>query len=93
MDWRALPEKVLLIDASLQMGVCASMLDLKPATTMTDAYHERDRLDETLLRQLATPHDCGLHLLAAPADAVEAAYIDERSCRASSRWPAARMTM
>jgi len=74
---RHYPEKVLLIDASLQMGVCASMLDLKPATTMTDAYLERDRLDETLLRQLATPHESGLHLLAAPADAVEAAYIDD----------------
>jgi pilus assembly protein CpaE len=71
------PDKILLIDASLQMGVCASMLDLKPATTMTDAYHERDRLDETLLRQLATPHSSGLHLLAAPADAIEAAYIDD----------------
>jgi pilus assembly protein CpaE len=71
------PEKVLLIDASLQMGVCATMLDLEPGTTMTDAYHERDRLDETLLRQLATPHNCGLHLLAAPADAIEAAYIDD----------------
>ena len=59
------------------MGVCATMLDLKPVTTMTDAYHERDRLDETLLRQLATPHASGLHLLAAPADAVEAAYIDD----------------
>jgi pilus assembly protein CpaE len=71
------PENVLLIDASLQMGVCATMLDLKPVTTMTDAYHERDRIDETLLRQLATPHASGLHLLAAPADAVEAAYIDD----------------
>jgi pilus assembly protein CpaE len=71
------PEKVLLVDASLQMGVCATMLDLKPTATMTDAYHERDRLDETLLRQLATPHACGLHLLAAPADAIEAAYIDD----------------
>jgi pilus assembly protein CpaE len=71
------PEKVLLIDASLQMGVCASMLDLTPVATMTDAFHERDRLDETLLRQLATPHPRGLHLLAAPADAIEAAYIDD----------------
>jgi pilus assembly protein CpaE len=30
-----------------------------------------------LLRQLATPHSSGLHLLAAPADAIEAAYIDD----------------
>jgi pilus assembly protein CpaE len=71
------PRRVLLIDVSLQMGVCASMLDLRPTTTLTDAVRERDRLDETLLRQLATPHPTGLHLLAAPADAVEAAEIDD----------------
>ena len=73
------PERVLLIDASLQMGVCASMLDLKPATTLTDAMRERNRLDETLIRQLAMPHPCGLHLLAAPRDALEAAEVDEEA--------------
>jgi pilus assembly protein CpaE len=71
------PEQVLLIDASLQLGVCASMLDLQPVSTITDAAHERDRLDETLIRQLATPHDSGLHLLAAPADPLEAAEVDD----------------
>jgi len=71
------PERVILIDASLQMGVCATMLDLKPQTTMTDAAQERGRLDEILLRQLTEPHACGLHLLAAPGDAVEAAMIDD----------------
>src|SRR5205807_5210981 len=34
--------------------------------------------DETLVRQLATPHPSGLHLLAAPASAVEAAEIDDQ---------------
>jgi len=71
------PEQVLLIDGSLQMGVCAAMLDLKPATTLTDAVRERDRLDETLIRQLATPHESGLDLLAAPADAIEGAEVDD----------------
>ncbi|MCS6850473.1 MAG: AAA family ATPase [Gemmataceae bacterium] len=71
------PEQVLLIDASLQLGVCANLLDLKPATTLTDAVQQRDRLDETLIRQLAVPHESGLHLLAAPGDAVEAAAIDD----------------
>jgi len=70
-------DRVLLVDASLQMGVCATMLDLRPATSLTDAARGRDRLDETLLRQLATPHPCGLHVLAAPATAVEAAEIDD----------------
>lgn len=71
------PERVLLIDASLQMGVAASMLDLQPRVTLTDAASERNRLDETMLRQMATPHESGLHLLAAPADAVEAADVDD----------------
>jgi pilus assembly protein CpaE len=71
------PERVLLVDASLQMGVCSTMLDLRPKATLTIAARQRDRLDETFLRQLAAPHDCGLHLLAAPANAVEAAEIDD----------------
>ncbi len=73
------PGRVLLIDASLQLGVCAAMLDVRPETTITEAIREKDRLDPTLLRQLATPHECGLHLLAAPRDALEAAEIDDES--------------
>lgn len=73
------PERVLLIDLSIQMGVCASMLDLRPPATITDAVRQHDRLDETLLRQVATVHSSGLHLLAAPAGAVEAAEIDDES--------------
>jgi pilus assembly protein CpaE len=71
------PEKVLLVDASLQMGVCASLLDLTPTASLTDVAREADRLDETLIQQLATPHGSGLHLLAAPANAVEAAEVDD----------------
>ena len=71
------PDRVLLIDASLQMGVCAPMLNLNPATTIVDTVRERDRLDETLLRELAVSHSCGLDLLAAPKSAVEAAEIDD----------------
>jgi pilus assembly protein CpaE len=71
------PGRVLLVDASLQLGMAASMLDLTPAATLSDAVRERERLDVTLIRQLATPHDCGLHVLAGPEDAVEAAEVDE----------------
>jgi pilus assembly protein CpaE len=70
-------DRVLLVDASLQLGVCAPMLDLEPATTLIDAVRQRDRLDETLMRRLSARHESGLHLLAAPADAVEASEIDE----------------
>ncbi|TWT58860.1 Chromosome partitioning protein ParA [Thalassoglobus neptunius] len=71
------PGEVLLIDASLQMGVCATMLELKPTTTLLDTIRERHRLDSTLIRQLATPHACGLDLLAAPPDALSATEIDD----------------
>mgnify|MGYP001800189671 FL=1 len=71
------PGRVLLIDGSLQLGVCASLLDLEPERTLTDAAHQRDRLDETLIRELAIGHESGLHLLAAPRDAVEATRIDD----------------
>lgn len=71
------PEQVLLVDASIQMGVCASLLDLQPASTLADAVRAGQRLDETLLRRLTAVHSCGLHLLAAPATALEAADIDD----------------
>lgn len=73
------PGQVLLIDASLQLGICGLMLDLIPKATLTDAVREKERLDETLLRRLTQQHACGLHLLAAPRDAVEAAEIDDAS--------------
>jgi len=71
------PGEVLLIDASLQMGICAPMLDLRPKTSLLDTIRERSRLDVTLIRQLTTPHSSGLDLLAAPPDAVSATEIDD----------------
>ena len=73
------PDRVLLIDASFQLGVCSMMLDMIPPTTIVDAVREKERLDETLLRRLAVSHSSGLHLLAAPRDAMEATEIDEES--------------
>lgn len=73
------PERVLLLDCSLQMGVCASMLDLQPKTTLLDAARERTRLDETLLRKLTTPHSSGLELLAAPPDAISASELEDET--------------
>ncbi len=71
------PGRVLLIDASLQMGVASSLLDVQPESTLTDLAHERDRLDGTMIRQVATAHPCGLSLLAAPRDAIEAIDVDD----------------
>jgi pilus assembly protein CpaE len=73
------PERVLLVDTSLQLGICALMLDLPPTTTIVDAIREQDRLDETLLRQLTLAHSSGLRLLAAPADALDASEITDEA--------------
>lgn len=75
---RAYPNEVLLVDLSLQLGVCASLLDLQPDRTVVDIARQIDRLDETLLRSLVAEHDCGLHVVPAPPDAVTAAELDER---------------
>lgn len=69
--------RVLLIDGSLQMGVAAALLDLRPSATLTDLARESERLDATMIRQSAAVHSSGLHLLAAPADAVEAMEVDD----------------
>ena len=71
------PGRTLLVDGSLQMGVCATKLNVRPKATLVDAWEQRDRLDGRLLRQLATEHSSGLHLLAAPASAIESAELDD----------------
>ncbi len=71
------PGRVLLVDASIQMGVCGTLLDLRPSTTMTNIVTDKERLDPTLLRELAVAHSSGLHLLASPFNALEAAMIDD----------------
>ena len=70
-------QSVLLIDGSIQMGVGAALLDLNPSATLTDLARESERLDATMIQQTAAVHSSGLHLLAAPADAVEAMEIDD----------------
>lgn len=70
-------ERTLLIDASLQLGVCAAMLGIESPRTLLDGVNEVDRLDGTLLREIANRHSSGLHMLAAPRNAEEAAMIDE----------------
>ncbi len=71
------PDQVLLVDCSLQLGVCEAALDLQGSATLADAVREHERLDATLLRQLAEPHASGLRLLSAPRDAVDASDVTE----------------
>ncbi|MGH0034498.1 MAG: AAA family ATPase [Myxococcota bacterium] len=74
---RERPGRVLLVDASLQLGVCAPALDLDPEAGLADAARECARLDPSLLRGLTARHESGLQVLAAPRDAVDAADVDE----------------
>ena len=76
---RLRPGRVLLIDASLQLGVCAVALDLPGKSTVADAARERDRLDERLIRELAEPHHSGLRVLASPRDPIDAADVDDEA--------------
>ena len=74
-----MPDRVLLVDASLQLGVCAIALDLEPRTTLADAARERERLDERLLRELAERHSSGLRVLASPRDPIDAADVNDEA--------------
>lgn len=74
------PDQVLLIDCSLQLGVCASALDLVPRNSVATAARERDRLDERMLRELSELHEpTGLRLLSAPTDAIDASDVDDQA--------------
>lgn len=68
---------VLVIDASLQHGVAADLFGLGVSATVADAARELERLDARLLMGLVGQHPCGVHVLAAPANAIEAAAVDE----------------
>ncbi|MEO1696119.1 MAG: AAA family ATPase [Planctomycetota bacterium] len=68
---------VCVVDASLQHGVVADLARVDATSTLADAAREVDRLDPDLLRSLAAVHSSGVHVLAAPANAIDAAAVDE----------------
>jgi pilus assembly protein CpaE len=70
-------QRVLLVDASLQLGVAASLLDLTPEMTIADVAAMRDRLDATMLREVTTRHESGLHVLSAPPTPADASEVDD----------------
>jgi pilus assembly protein CpaE len=70
-------QRVLLVDASLQLGVSASLLNLTPTITIADVASMQDRLDATMLREVTTQHESGLHVLPAPPTPAEASEIDD----------------
>ena len=62
------PDRVVLVDLSLQFGGVATLLDLDPKQTLADVVRDEPSLREPdLLRTYAMRHDSGLHVLPAPA--------------------------
>jgi pilus assembly protein CpaE len=59
---------VALVDADLQFGDCAVMLDLVPERTICDAVSEIDPAKPHLIDPYLTEHSSRLSLLAAPTD-------------------------
>jgi len=62
-------QPVVLVDADLQFGDVALMLQLQPVHTVVEAVQAHDRLDGTMLENLLLRHPAsGLLVLAAPTE-------------------------
>lgn len=77
------PDKVVLVDLSLQFGGVASQLNLEPKGTLADVVRDETAMREPeITRTYAIRHDSGLHVLAAPgtpegAELVEPAHVEQ----------------
>ena len=67
--------KVALCDMSLQSGDASVLLDLIPATTITDLSRNFHRLDTSFLRGAMSQHRSGLAFLPAPGDPEDSAEV------------------
>ena len=76
------PGQVVLVDLALQFGGVATHLNLRPKQTLADIIRDEVAMREPeLIRSYATPHQSGLHVLAAPAEpeaaeTIPAAHVD-----------------
>jgi pilus assembly protein CpaE len=68
--------KTILVDLNLQAGDLPLFLGLQAKYSIADMVEKRQRLDETLINTLVTPHSHHLSLLAAPHEADSADEIE-----------------
>jgi len=68
--------KTVLVDLNLQAGDLPLFLGLEAKYSIADMCEKRQRLDETLINSLLTPHSTHLSLLAAPREADSADEIE-----------------
>ncbi len=72
---RSKKRTVALCDMSLQSGDASVLLDLAPATTITDLSRNFHRLDSSFLRDAMSRHHGGLAFLPAPGDPEDSASV------------------
>ena len=72
----ATASKTVLVDLNLQAGDLPLFLGLEAKYSIADVVEKRQRLDETLINSLVTPHSTNLSLLAAPREADHADEIE-----------------
>ena len=60
------PDRVAIVDADLQFGDVALLLQLDPSRTIVDAVRQLDELSEARLDSLLLRHESGLRVLPAP---------------------------
>ena len=82
-------QPVVLVDADLQFGDVALMLQLQPTHTIAEAVQAGDRLDGTMLENLLLRHQpSGLLVLAAPTEPSSADQIGRADLARVLRRPA-----
>jgi pilus assembly protein CpaE len=72
----ALGAPSVLVDLNLQAGDLGLFLGVEPKFSIADLIEHRERVDDSLLRSLLTPHSEKLSLLAAPREADSADEIE-----------------
>jgi pilus assembly protein CpaE len=76
----ALNAPTALVDLNLQAGDLGLFLGVEPKFSIADLVEHREKVDDSLLRSLMTPHSANVSLLAAPreadsADEIEAEHV------------------
>jgi pilus assembly protein CpaE len=74
-------ESVILVDASLQFGDIAVMLDLRPTHSIADVATQIEDMDNSMIETVITPHSTGIKVLLSPprpemADMVSAEHLE-----------------
>jgi pilus assembly protein CpaE len=70
------PSRVCIVDADLQFGDIALVMQIDPKHTVVNAAKEGDSLDSAFLDTVLATHESGMRVLAAP---LEPAFADEVS--------------